>query len=809
MERQMNYRFLINIMIVFTLLVGQVSIESTPKSFSLEQSVEIETQILPAFDIQKFIEEDEMERTSSQQKPYRFANPISVDFNMNTHGTWNINDDGSSIWQFRIESPGAHSLNLIYDRFNIPEGAEFFVYSEDREMVLGAFTNYNHKPHGGFSTAPVVGDVIILEYNEPASPEFSGEISIDIVAHDYRDVFFNEERGYGDSGSCNNNVNCAVGDDWRDEIRSVAMILTSGGSRLCTGSLVNNTSQDLAPYFLTANHCLGGNNSWIFMFNYESPSCNNQNGPTNMTVSGSSLLANSSTSDFALLLLNETPPESYNVHYAGWDVSGSTPSIPVGIHHPSGDIKKISFDYNNASNSGNYWDVNNWEDGTTEPGSSGSPLFDGVTQRIIGQLYGGTASCTSITYDTYGKTSTSWNLGMSNYLDPNNTGASFINGIDAIDLPDPELSYNASDLIFDLSDGDTDVSSINISNTGEDESILTYSLKISQFENPMGGPDIEENYWSDSDNETAIDANWIDITDTGTLYSFPTNDASGESIQLGFDFPFYGETYNECIINPNGWIGFGDDNTEWDNGSIPSTSAPRASIMGFWDDLNPSNDNCTNSCSGDVYYHTNEDRMVVWFDNVSHWPNYFDNSVYSFQIVIYATGEININYGTMIGEVNSATVGIQNAAGNSGLQMAYNSSYIHEDLTTIIKKAPEWVGLNELNNYELSGDLLEGSSDEINIIAQNNGLLDGVYNAYLNISSNASESISLLIELISEDNSLTGDINDDAVVNVLDAIQIVNIALGTQSLDLAADLNEDGVVNVLDVVQVVNIILEG
>ena len=805
----MNYRFLINIMIVFTLLVGQVSIESTPKSFSLEQSVDIETQILPAFDIQKFIEEDEMEKTSSQQKPYRFANPISVDFNMNTHGTWNINDDGSSIWQFSIESPGAHSLNLIYDRFNIPEGAEFFVYSEDREMVLGAFTNYNHKPHGGFSTAPVVGDVIILEYNEPASPEFSGEISIDIVAHDYRDVFFNEERGYGDSGSCNNNVNCAVGDDWRDEIRSVAMILTSGGSRLCTGSLVNNTSQDLAPYFLTANHCLGGNNSWIFMFNYESPSCNNQNGPTNMTVSGSSLLANSSTSDFALLLLNETPPESYNVHYAGWDVSGSTPSTPVGIHHPSGDIKKISFDYNNASNSGNYWDVNNWEDGTTEPGSSGSPLFDGVTQRIIGQLYGGTASCTSITYDTYGKTSTSWNLGMSNYLDPNNTGASFINGIDAIDLPNPELSYNASDLIFDLSDGDTDVSSINISNTGEDESILTYSLKISQFENPMGGPDIEENYWSDSDNETAIDASWIDISDTGTLYSFPTNDASGEFIQLGFDFPFYGETYNECIINPNGWIGFGDDNTEWDNSSVPSTSAPRASIMGFWDDLNPSNDNCTNSCSGNVYYHTNEDRMVVWFDNVSHWPNYFDNSVYSFQIVIHATGEININYGTMIGEVNSATVGIQNAAGNSGLQMAYNSSYIHEDLTTIIKKAPGWVGLNELNNYELSGDLLEGNSDEINIIAQNNGLLDGVYNAYLNISSNASESISLLIELISEGNSLTGDINDDAVVNVLDAIQIVNIALGTQSLDLAADLNEDGVVNVLDVVQVVNIILEG
>ena len=168
--------------------------------------------------------------------------------------------------------------------------------------------------------------------------------------------------------------------NWENEVRSVAMILTSGGSRLCTGSLINNVRQDLTPYFLTANHCLGGDQSWIFMFNYESPGCTNQNGPTYMTVQGSTRLVNSSTSDVALLLLDETPPLDYEVHYAGWDASGNTPSTPVGIHHPSGDIKKISFDYNNASNAGNYWDVNNWEDGTTEPGSSGSPLFDGNTQ---------------------------------------------------------------------------------------------------------------------------------------------------------------------------------------------------------------------------------------------------------------------------------------------------------------------------------------------------------------------------------------------------------------------------------------------
>tara|TARA_B100002052_G_scaffold70696_2_gene64063 strand:- start:2745 stop:5162 length:2418 start_codon:yes stop_codon:yes gene_type:complete len=805
----MNFNFSLSVLILSAVLFTQVSIDSTPKSFSLDEELAIPTNTLPAFNVQDFINEDEQEMRTNDTKPYRFANPIPVDFNMDNSGVWTILEDGSAIWQLRIESRGAFSLNVIYDIYDIPEGAEFFVYSENKEMVLGAFTDYNHKPHGGFSTAPVVGDKIILEYNEPRNPAFRGNISISTVAHDYKDTFFNEDRGYGDSGSCNNNVACSVGDDWQDEVRSVAMILTSGGSRLCTGSIINNGAQDLTPYFLTANHCLGGNNSWIFMFNYESPVCNNQNGPTNMTVSGSTLLANSSTSDFALLLLNETPPESYNVHYAGWDVSGATPSIPVGIHHPSGDIKKISFDYNNASNSGSYWDVDSWDDGTTEPGSSGSPLFDGLTHRIIGQLYGGVASCTNFGYDTYGKTSVSWNLGLSSYLDPYNVGLASIDGIDAIDLPDPALSYSDFDLIFDLSDGESSNSSFEVSNTGEPESMLSYSVNVSQFQNPMGGPDIAENYWTDSDNESNLESDWIDISNIGTLYNFTDNDESGASIDIGFTFPFYGANYNECIINPNGWIGFGNDNDAWDNIAIPSTSAPRPAIFGFWDDLNPLNDNCS-SCSGEVYYHSDGERLVVWFNNVSHWPSYFENSTYNFQIVIHSTGEINLNYDSMTGDFSSATIGMQNAQGNSGLQMSFNTSYAHDDLSTYISKAPSWIGINEIGNFELTGELEEGFSDIINVIAQNDALPDGVYNAYLSISSNASETESFLIELISSDNTLLGDVNGDSILNVLDVIQLVNMALGNQELDYsAADVNQDGEINILDVVQLVNLILEG
>jgi hypothetical protein len=79
------------------------------------------------------------------------------------------------------------------------------------------------------------------------------------------------------------------------------------------------------------------------------------------------------------------------------------------------------------------WDRNT----TTEGGSSGSPLFD-QNKRIIGQLWGGGASCSNLSApDYYGRVSSSWlPAGSTNssqlkfWLDPNNAGAQFIDGYD-------------------------------------------------------------------------------------------------------------------------------------------------------------------------------------------------------------------------------------------------------------------------------------------------------------------------------------------------------------------------------------------
>ncbi|MCB0782586.1 MAG: trypsin-like peptidase domain-containing protein [Flavobacteriales bacterium] len=393
---------------------GQVSFGGSPIGIRAEKLglPRAETHVMPAVDTDALLAEDATREASGFKEPWRFGYNHSVHLGTDNAGTWDVLPNGDRLWRLSVECPGALSINFVFDAYVVPEGGMVFVYNEAGE-VLGGFTAESNPGHSELGVTQLAGERITIEYQEPADMSGEGYLHIDQVTHGYRDVL-GLVKGLGDSGSCNNNVECPVSAGWEDQIRSVAMI-TVGGSGICTGQLINNCSNDGTPYFLTANHCLGGGvGSWVFRFNWQSPQCTpTTNGPTNQTISGAQLLANSSGSDVALLQLNATPPANYNVFYTGWDRSGSTPSSAVAIHHPSGDVKKISFE-NNSLQQANWggaqcWHVTAWDDGTTEGGSSGSGLWD-QNKRLVGQLYGGQASCSFNVNDYYGRFNVSWPL---------------------------------------------------------------------------------------------------------------------------------------------------------------------------------------------------------------------------------------------------------------------------------------------------------------------------------------------------------------------------------------------------------------
>ncbi len=396
--------------------------------------------------------------SSEPGAPLRYGIEFDLDIDPASAGEWKMLPDGAQIWRLDIYSPGALSLGLRFDHFKLPEGGKLYLYGEN-EPVAGAFTPDNNKTYQEFATAPYPGDRVTLELNLPAEST-TLVLHLSSVIHAFRDVLGADDLR---SGWCENNVSCPEGEPWANEIRAVAKLFV--GPYLCSGTLINNTRQDTTQYLLTAYHCIedsGSPGSFVFMFNYQAATCYSNYGPTNHTVSGSVLRASSqdiySSPDFALLELSEPIPDSFNAFLAGWSRESTLPPQPVGIHHPDGDIKKISFDYDEATHYNYFkWNVT-WDDGVTEPGSSGSALFN-ADHRIVGDLSTGSSSCDNQDGpDQYGKIYRAWDYGetpdtrLRDWLDPDNTDVEVLDGLDPLNDNSPLYGDLNEDAVINVQD---------------------------------------------------------------------------------------------------------------------------------------------------------------------------------------------------------------------------------------------------------------------------------------------------------------------------------------------------------------------
>jgi PKD repeat protein len=416
-------------------------------------------------DLENLRLEDQLNTESKYPGPERMAYSVLVNLDLKSAGSCEALADGSHIWRLRIIVPGALALGVYYNNFRLPEGSRLFLYNKSRTQVIGAFTSANNNETGLFATEFIQGDEVTLEYQEPAGLTEEAVLLISEVAYAYRFIEFSYDGLERDqSWPCMINVACSEGDNVRDQIKGIARLSIKIGYNYywCSGSLVNNTSNDRVPYLLTAEHCGEGANAsdlnqWIFYFNYQSSTCSGNYGSSN-TMTGCTLKSKDPTSgfpgsDWELVKLNGTPPVGYNVYYNGWNRSNIPADSGVCLHHPAGDIKKIStyltpmVSSNSWNGTPTHWKVT-WSETVNglsimQGGSSGSPIFD-EDHLIMGDLSGGYESnaCNSPSPAWYGKIWYSWDqMGttpatrLKDWLDPTDKGTIKLPGLSSQILP--------------------------------------------------------------------------------------------------------------------------------------------------------------------------------------------------------------------------------------------------------------------------------------------------------------------------------------------------------------------------------------
>ena len=428
-----------------------------PESWELNLTEQPEVIKLPRLDTELIQYQDSI-NDLDKSMPWRYGIERPVPLNMQDGGLWSELPDGGRIWRATINAEGALNLSVNFNDYYLPHGSRLQLYNDQHTDVTRTYTSAQNEMNGKLGTWFVEGNTIWIEYYQPPQTQGTPRLQIYNVIHGYRmgrvNTLVDNGRGLNDSGACNYDVNCPIGNDFdgkKDLVKKAVALLNLGNGYLCSAALINNSANDKTPYLLTANHCLQNSNPtlWSIRFNWVSPTpvcgTGEDSGDlqTNFTISGAELKASSSLSDFALVKLFDPIPNSWDVAFAGWDNSDSNPLFSVGIHHPNGDIMKICRDDSGAqkenANGTQVWLIgggshgtgNGWEIGTTESGSSGSPLFDG-NGRIIGQLYAGQSACDGLEsnhdYDIYGRFAVSWNSGntsasrLKDWLDPLNTG---------------------------------------------------------------------------------------------------------------------------------------------------------------------------------------------------------------------------------------------------------------------------------------------------------------------------------------------------------------------------------------------------
>ena len=372
---------------------------TTPTAFSIS---------LPAVTDAEQAEWALRDRTGPRQIGFGREIPAAYQDDLAPRLEWVTRSDGTLVGAVSVTSPGAQALRVAVSAVLGPGATLRFFHPADPDQRFEPLTQQDFASQDTESDedqepelpdlpvwSPVVeGESVGIEITLPSSHALSlFSLYIDHVSHLVSSIPRYEPQRLSEIGnaSCGHiDVQCSDQDVNSEASATAKMLFTTenGGTAACTGILLNDSDDDsFIPYFLTAHHCIGRQSvarTLVTYWDFERASCE---GPDPTTVTqlsgGAELLATHPESDSSLLRLKARPPGIR--WYAGWNSETlDHPSDVYGVHHPAGDLKK----YSDGRTTG-FFDIFlgpelqevkvvqvSWAQGTAEPGSSGSGLFD-------------------------------------------------------------------------------------------------------------------------------------------------------------------------------------------------------------------------------------------------------------------------------------------------------------------------------------------------------------------------------------------------------------------------------------------------
>lgn len=391
---------------------------------------------------------EQRKRSSSKIVSETVAYNFKTHFEPGADDNWRTVVPGFRSWFLKLRSHHAYGLALVFTHVRLQEGESLSIYNQ--HGLRGPYTKKDIPRSGILPLDFLQGDEIVIEYDVPASDEEHGTFIVETLSHAYRNIFLSDHQRTGVNGRYSDDCYlCLQNGATAREARAVVKLVVQyeNSAKLCTGTLVNNTTGNHVPYVLTAQHCVSDQaeaDRTVFIFGYDDEACSGQT-RYDLMLPGAYHRASLFENDFALLELYNKPSLEFHPWYAGWDISDRQLTGVMSIHHAQGGPKRISVsntsvvsgDLNDgaARTPGAYWNVVRWDMGATESGSSGASLLNS-NNNIIGTLSGGGSQCGAPYNDYFAKLSAAWEPSVApeqqlkHWLDPAGSGIKQLEGSD-------------------------------------------------------------------------------------------------------------------------------------------------------------------------------------------------------------------------------------------------------------------------------------------------------------------------------------------------------------------------------------------